>query len=350
MNILALGSQDPMLSGICHTSLDEDHNMANNFFPDLRDEPFTPTDPLFVSFGSVATNATLDSQPWSCGPSDVDSGDMATAWPDHNLFETQPLFRGAQDMFGSPTPYYERAVSPGPIVRIQPEDIPAEVAELAAHINALPKMRGGDIGANEFPYRQTLKTAPLLRGQVSKKTGCLFIEQRGGKLRKWLFDERLFTRELWLYLTDPDYMRVRGGVGRGRKRKTSADGEFDFIAVVPPSPSSTPSTTPSKKKRRGSTAIKSIKDTSVEGESQDTANNTHVLAPCDATESPSTKYSATVSINEDDQAFTADGSITEDLSSALANKSTTECAIEMSPSSFDPTDLMSMLTEDLEDV
>ncbi|KAK4556475.1 hypothetical protein LTR86_006619 [Recurvomyces mirabilis] len=345
MNNLSLGSQDPMLPGVCQNWLDEDQDVADDFLPDLRDEPFTTTDPLSASFGSVATNATLDFQPWSYGPSDIDLGDMATGWPNNNLFETQPLFCGAQDMFGSPTPYYERAVSPGAIVQIQSEHIPEELAALAAHINALPKMRGGDIGANEFPYRQTLKTDPLLRGQVSKKTGCLFLEQRGGKLRQWLFDERLFTEEMWLYLTDPDYMRMRGGVGRGRKRKTSVNGEFDFIAVVPPSPSSTPSVTLAIKKRRGSSTTKSIK-----GKGHKGTDNVDVLAKCNGTELPTTTEGAQVSTNEQCQVFTPDGSTTEDLSTASTDNTATDVSIKISRYSIATVDLTSMLPKDLEDV
>jgi len=106
-----------------------------------------------------------------------------------------------------------------------PEPIPPEIQQLADYINRLPKKRGG---GQKFPSRNTLKRDPRLQGEVSRKTGCLRIEARGSRLRKWVGDERLFEDRMWRFLTDEGFDGVDGEVllasGGERREAGDADG------------------------------------------------------------------------------------------------------------------------------
>lgn len=81
-----------------------------------------------------------------------------------------------------------------------PHPIPGYIRELANHINSLP--RNERISKyRQFPSRNALKKDAKLAGEVSRKTGCLRLETRGGKLRRWFGDERLFPLATWAFLT-----------------------------------------------------------------------------------------------------------------------------------------------------
>lgn len=123
------------------------------------------------------------------------------------------------DMFMS-APTSERELTPV-LPELTPQPIPEDVEQLAQHINSLPGNRKGKV--RQFPSRNTLKKDDLLRGEVSRKTGCLRLEARGSRLRKWYGDERLFEMEMWRYLTEERYASVTAGVGGGRKRKSSSE-------------------------------------------------------------------------------------------------------------------------------
>lgn len=84
--------------------------------------------------------------------------------------------------------------------------IPPELIKMAAYINGLPRNPvGKKDGRIEFPSRNTLKKDARLVGEVSRKTGRLMLDYRGGKLRVWYGDERLFDQRMWRYLTEEDY-------------------------------------------------------------------------------------------------------------------------------------------------
>ncbi|KAK4540876.1 hypothetical protein LTR36_008818 [Oleoguttula mirabilis] len=132
---------------------------------------------------------------------------------------SRQCFANEGELFGTPTEPGERRLSP--MLRDLPEAIPKYAQELARHINSMPLNRIG----GEFPSRNTLKQDPKLRGEVSRKTGCLRVDWRGSKLRRWKGDKRLFSAKMWRYLTEEGYAfgdQARGlavSERRGKKRK-----------------------------------------------------------------------------------------------------------------------------------
>ena len=100
----------------------------------------------------------------------------------------------------------------------------------AIYINDLPKRR------NNLPSRNNLRRDANLKGEISRKTGFLMQEKRGSKLRPWRGDHRLFTEEMWAWLTDEE-----GGVSAPttpkKKRKSAYDGvAADEGVEMPPAP------------------------------------------------------------------------------------------------------------------
>jgi hypothetical protein len=73
--------------------------------------------------------------------------------------------------------------------------IPVDVVNLAKHINSLPKTTKG---ARQYPSYHRLRYDNKLSKEVGRKDGRL--SQRS-KLREWMGDERLFSKDMWRYLT-----------------------------------------------------------------------------------------------------------------------------------------------------
>ncbi|KAK3708112.1 hypothetical protein LTR37_011616 [Vermiconidia calcicola] len=97
--------------------------------------------------------------------------------------------------------------APAPSTTItSPTTIPDDVSKLANYINSLPTKKNG------LPSRNKLRKDARLKGEVSRKTGCLRVEKRGSKLSKWEGDKRLFSAELWAWLVDEE--------GKGLERKS----------------------------------------------------------------------------------------------------------------------------------
>ncbi|KAK3700184.1 hypothetical protein LTR37_016063 [Vermiconidia calcicola] len=88
-----------------------------------------------------------------------------------------------------------KAPAPSPTIT-SPTTIPDDVSKLADYINSLPTKKNG------LPSRNKLRKDARSKGEVSRKTGCLGVEKRGSKLRKWEGDKRLFSAELWAWLVD----------------------------------------------------------------------------------------------------------------------------------------------------
>ncbi|KAK5129896.1 hypothetical protein LTR08_002732 [Meristemomyces frigidus] len=107
------------------------------------------------------------------------------------------------------TPAQHDEIQPSPISSTPPvqtpEDVPQDVHELATYIKSLPVSRIKTNNGGGLPSRNNLKRDARLAGEVSRKTGCLMVEYRGGKLRRWNGDERLFTTRMWQYLTEEGY-------------------------------------------------------------------------------------------------------------------------------------------------
>ncbi len=74
------------------------------------------------------------------------------------------------------------------------ESISNSVVELASYINQMPKKKDG------LPSRNKLRKDNRLKGEVSRKTGCLRVQKRGSKLRRFVGDGRLFSEDMWSWL------------------------------------------------------------------------------------------------------------------------------------------------------
>ena len=106
--------------------------------------------------------------------------------------------------------------------------IPADVLTLANHIKALPGSKKPYVGGGRaFPTRLTLRKDSTLAGEVSRKTGCLRTIKRGGKLRKFFGDTRLFEADLWRWLTDENYNGPKKSTKRKREESDDGDEEVD---------------------------------------------------------------------------------------------------------------------------
>ncbi len=72
--------------------------------------------------------------------------------------------------------------------------LPMDVLELVERINEMP------VNAAGLPSRNKMRKCGKLAGEISRKTGHLKVEKRGGKLRRWSGDERLFSARVWRWL------------------------------------------------------------------------------------------------------------------------------------------------------
>ncbi|KAK1094240.1 hypothetical protein LTR48_000708 [Friedmanniomyces endolithicus] len=95
-----------------------------------------------------------------------------------------------------------------------PPPIPDDILALANTVKHLPITRMGRTLGHGFPSRNVLRTCAALEGETSRKTGCLMVGKRGGRLRAWRGDERLFSGEWWGYLCVEGW--ERGVVGEGK--------------------------------------------------------------------------------------------------------------------------------------
>ncbi|KAK0893998.1 hypothetical protein LTR91_011005 [Friedmanniomyces endolithicus] len=108
-----------------------------------------------------------------------------------------------------------------------PSPIPDDILALANTIKHLPITRMGRMLGHGFPSRNVLRTCAALEGETSRKTGCLMVGKRGGRLRAWRGDERLFSGEWWGYLCVEGWERGVVGEGKavgGRKTWNSGSG------------------------------------------------------------------------------------------------------------------------------
>ena len=97
------------------------------------------------------------------------------------------------------------------------EPIPEVIKALGDYINCLPRKRNG------LPSKNEMRKDVKLNGEASRKTGCLRVEKRGGRLRKWKGDERLFTKTMWDWLIDEAGNELPWSPQRkGKKRPMSA--------------------------------------------------------------------------------------------------------------------------------
>ncbi|KAK0305656.1 hypothetical protein LTR01_006803 [Friedmanniomyces endolithicus] len=106
-------------------------------------------------------------------------------------------------------------------VRSQPPPpIPDDILALADTIKHLPITRMGRTVGHAFPSRNVLRTCAALEGETSRKTGCLMVGKRGGRLRAWKGDPRLFSAEWWGYLCVEGWERgvVGGETGVGGRK------------------------------------------------------------------------------------------------------------------------------------
>ncbi|KAK3110117.1 hypothetical protein LTR53_015931 [Teratosphaeriaceae sp. CCFEE 6253] len=101
-----------------------------------------------------------------------------------------------------------------------PPEIPADLLELARVIRGLPRNTMGRSSAHAYPSRNTLRQCAALRGEVSRKTGVLRVARRGGRLRGWAGDGRLFGEGMWMYLCGGE-----GVAGEGAGAGAGAEGE-----------------------------------------------------------------------------------------------------------------------------
>ncbi|KAK1083775.1 hypothetical protein LTR33_003060 [Friedmanniomyces endolithicus] len=131
----------------------------------------------------------------------------------------------------------QRAVSPPrpddtttttvPSQQPPPPPIPDDILALVNTIKHLPITRMGRTLGHGFPSRNVLRTCAALEGETSRKTGCLVVGKRGGRLRAWRGDERLFSGEWWGYLCVEGWERGVVGEGKavgGRKTWNSGSG------------------------------------------------------------------------------------------------------------------------------
>ncbi|KAK1815401.1 hypothetical protein LTR12_010198 [Friedmanniomyces endolithicus] len=95
-----------------------------------------------------------------------------------------------------------------------PPPIPDDILALANTIKHLPITRMGRTLGHGFPSRNVLRTCAALEKETSRKTGCLMVGKRGGRLRAWRGDERLFSGEWWGYSCVEGW--ERGVVGEGK--------------------------------------------------------------------------------------------------------------------------------------
>ncbi|TKA32089.1 hypothetical protein B0A50_01336 [Salinomyces thailandicus] len=113
---------------------------------------------------------------------------------------------------------------PQPSTQAPGNEIPDEVLAIMYAIKELKKdRRGRKAGvATRYPSRNTLKKSVELEKVISRKTGCLMLEKKGGLLRRWMGDERLFDEGWWRYLTEEHYLPIDedpAAEKTGRKRK-----------------------------------------------------------------------------------------------------------------------------------
>lgn len=169
-------------------------------------------------------------------------GDRELAWYTNTTLADETWFAPIDDMFGLIDDMFEpiddlfeitsdEEQELPPVLPASPKPIPVDIQTLADHINGLPQNpRGRKDGG--LPSRNTLKKDVQLKGEVSRKTGCLRLAVRGGKLRQWVGDLRLFDARMWLFLTEESYLAEQAAAGEavaGRKRKdpgaSTGDGE-----------------------------------------------------------------------------------------------------------------------------
>lgn len=75
------------------------------------------------------------------------------------------------------------------------QPLPASLQQVANYINALPRL-----GSSGWPSRNRMRKADETATEVSRKSGYLMTDRRGGRLRGWFGDEAVFGRGLWRWL------------------------------------------------------------------------------------------------------------------------------------------------------
>ena len=91
----------------------------------------------------------------------------------------------------APRPRQRRGVLAG-------QPLPAGLQADVNHILALPTKQDGR------PSRNKLRKDPALKLEISRKTGHLKTERRGGQLRRWYGDLAVFSEEMWKWLAAED--------------------------------------------------------------------------------------------------------------------------------------------------
>jgi len=114
--------------------------------------------------------------------------------PISDMFKTEPEPR--QEVAN---PQSHREVTNHVSPKTGSEKIPADIIRLAKYINGLPKNTKGR--QLLYPSYNCMRHDEKLDKEVGKRTGRL---SQGSKLRPWLGDERLFSKEMWRYLTEFD--------------------------------------------------------------------------------------------------------------------------------------------------
>ncbi|KAK5173188.1 uncharacterized protein LTR77_003310 [Saxophila tyrrhenica] len=177
---------------------------------------------------------------------DGDHGYGVKAWWVGTFLDDEEMFTPFENMFDIPTP---PPSSPSPAVAAPASTTPTpppppppspthpsspsssaptitpSLAQLAAHINQLPKLKGG------LPSRNKLRKDDVLRGEVNRKTGYLRLQQRGGRLRGRRGDRRLFDEKMWARLCDSQKQEEEEGEAEVEAEEV-VEGEEEEVAVT----------------------------------------------------------------------------------------------------------------------